>query len=376
MTEGNSAAVHVDLFWIQLELARYGNGRNREGLIELNEVHILVAVPAGFREQLLDGVHRRHHHPFGLNAADSLSHDARDRLLPEPRRISFAGDDERRRAVVRAGSIAGRHRAIFLERGFQLGQRFQRRVFARRLVVLDDDGLAFFLRNFDGQNLRLEEAGLPGAHSLLVTFDGEAILLLPRDAVFFGDQFTGHAHMKIFVRVPKAIVNHRVDQLTIADAIPGARLRQKIWAVRHGLHAAGHHNFRFAELHGLRRERHRFQSRAADFVDGHGRNARLAAAFERRLARGILAEARLNDVAENGFVHLFGFEPGAADGFRDSFAAEFRCGETGETTLKFSDGGANSGQNDGGFHGEPPGERRAILYRDAREAAEPRVNFR
>src|SRR6266581_4538429 len=86
--------------------------------------------------------------------------------------------------------------------------------------------------------------------------------------------------------------------------------------------------------------------------------------------------ACLNDVAENGFVHLFGFEPGAADGFSDHFAAEFRRGETGETALKFSDGGADCGENDGDFHGEPPGERRAPLYRDARRAAEQCANFR
>ena len=77
---------------------------------------------------------------------------------------------------------------------------------------------------------------------------------------------------------------------------------QQIGAIGHGLHAAGDDDFGFAELHGLRGESHGFQSRAADFVDGHGGDAGIESAAQRGLTRGILAEAGLDDVAHDDFV--------------------------------------------------------------------------
>src|SRR5215469_7413645 len=72
-----------------------------------------------------------------------------------------------------------------------------------------------------------------------------------------------------------------------------------------------------------------------------------AAAFESGLARGILAESGLHDVAQDGFIHLRGLEAGASNGFGDNFCAEFGSGESGEAALKFSDGRADDGKNDG-----------------------------
>src|SRR5262249_60026712 len=78
-------------------------------------------------------------------------------------------------------------------------------------------------------------------------------------------------------------------------------------------------------------------------------DARLAAALERGLARRILAEASLHNVAEDRFVHLLWLDGGAANRFGGNFCAEFGRGETGEAALEFSDGRADSGENDGSF---------------------------
>src|SRR6202158_725586 len=51
MAEGDRAAVHVYLFGIELELARDRDGRYGERFVELDQVHILVALPAGHRQQ-------------------------------------------------------------------------------------------------------------------------------------------------------------------------------------------------------------------------------------------------------------------------------------------------------------------------------------
>src|SRR6267143_1020397 len=64
MAEGDSAAVHVYFFGIELELPRNGNGSDGESFIEFDKVDVFVAVPAGLREQFLHGLHWRHHDPL------------------------------------------------------------------------------------------------------------------------------------------------------------------------------------------------------------------------------------------------------------------------------------------------------------------------
>ena len=66
-----------------------------------------------------------------------------------------AGDDDRGGAIVHSGSIAGSDRAVFLKCWFQRAQNFDRGVFARRFVFVEDDrGCAFFLRReFNGNDL-------------------------------------------------------------------------------------------------------------------------------------------------------------------------------------------------------------------------------
>ena len=81
-----------------------------------------------------------------------------------------------------------------------------------------------------------------------------------------------------------------------------------------------------------------FQARAADLIDGHGGDARIEAAVERRLPRGILAEAGLHHVAHDDFVDGLRLDAGAAHGFGHDFGAEFRGGERRESALNLPTG--------------------------------------
>src|SRR2546425_11183749 len=85
MTDGDGAAVHVDFFGIELQLARDGDGGDGEGFVELEEVNfmrarratdVFIAIPDGFLEEFIDGVHGGHHDPLGLDAGDGLGDDA------------------------------------------------------------------------------------------------------------------------------------------------------------------------------------------------------------------------------------------------------------------------------------------------------------
>ena len=146
-------------------------------------------------------------------------------------------------------------------------------------------------------------------------------------------------------------MNHGVDQFSITEAVAAARLRQQIWRVGHGLHAAGDDNFRFAKLYGLRSQCHGFEPGTANLVDRERRNARIAATLKRSLASRVLAQPGLNYIAEDSFVDLLGVEPGAASGLSYDLGAQFGSGETGEPALKFPHRRADSRKDDGSLHG-------------------------
>src|SRR3989442_7148850 len=107
MADGDGAAVHVDIFGIELELARDGDGGNGEGFVELEEIDVFIAIPAGFLEEIIDGVHGGHHDPLGLDAGNGLGDDAGERRLAKLFGDAFAADEKSRGPVVGAGSDAG-----------------------------------------------------------------------------------------------------------------------------------------------------------------------------------------------------------------------------------------------------------------------------
>src|SRR4029077_480550 len=145
---------------------------------QFDEVDVLVAIPAGFLQQLFDGFYGRHHYPLWLDAAHGFRDDARHRSFAHALRVALAGDDEGRGAVVGARRVTCGDGAVFFEGGLELGERFERGVFARRFVFFHDDGIALFLRNLDGENLFAEEARLDRVHGFFVAVDRELILLL------------------------------------------------------------------------------------------------------------------------------------------------------------------------------------------------------
>src|SRR6185503_3790068 len=95
--------------------------------------------------------------------------DARERRETERLRALGRHDDERGRAVVDAGRVAGGYRPILLERRLERGERVDGRVGANRFVAIDDNRVAFLLRNHDRQDLVVERALRRGARSLLMT---------------------------------------------------------------------------------------------------------------------------------------------------------------------------------------------------------------
>ena len=112
-------------------------------------------------------------------------------------------------------------------------------------------------------------------------------------------------------------MDHRIDQLSVAQSISLACVGKQVGRVGHGLHAARDHDGSIAGLDRLRCKGYCFQSRAANFVDCHGTYFGRQSAEESSLARGILPEARGDDIAHDALVHQFGINVGALDSFAD-----------------------------------------------------------
>ena len=172
--------------------------------------------------------------------------------------------------------------------------------------------------------------------------DGEFILLFASDVVFLGDVLSSDAHVVVVVDIPKAVVNHGVDELLVAKAVSLARLHEEIRRVGHRFHSSGDDDGTVICLNGLRGESDSFESRATNLVYSHGTYFRRQTSEDGGLARWILTESSGDDVAHDALVNLLGIDVSAVDGFAHGDGAELRRGEIGETSLKFSDSSATA----------------------------------
>ena len=133
----------------------------------------------------------------------------------------LGGDDQGRRAVIDAGGIAGRHRAVLAERRRQLRQLLQRGVGAGMLVLVDDDRIALALRDRDRHDLLGEPSVGLRRRRLLLRAQGEGVLVLARDVEVRGHVLAGLRHgidavLLLHQRVDEAPADGGVVDLGIA----------------------------------------------------------------------------------------------------------------------------------------------------------------
>src|ERR1700682_5165900 len=117
MADCDGATIYVYFFWVEAQLARHGNGSYGESFVELDEVDVLVAVPAGFAEEFFDGFNGGHHHPLWFDSTDGLSHDAGHWFFAERLSVAFAGDNHSGGAIVGTGRVARGDCSILFECG-------------------------------------------------------------------------------------------------------------------------------------------------------------------------------------------------------------------------------------------------------------------
>ena len=146
-----------------------------------------------------------------------------------------------------------------------------------------------------------------------MAFDGEGVLVGPRDAARLGDVVGLGPHRHVLERAPQPVVEHRVANLLIAEfpALPGPGNQKRRTA--HVLHAAGHDDLRVAGANRLVGQHHGLQSRAAHLVDRQRRDVSGKSGKQRRLPRGAWPKPAASTLPMITSSTASAGKPGAAD---------------------------------------------------------------
>jgi hypothetical protein len=159
-----------------------------------------------------------------------LSEDRRQRgsvVGPGP---LVGGEHHGAAAVVDAGTVAGRVRALLGEDRRQLGERLQARLTPRRLVDLDHR-VALLSLHGDSDDLLGQAALVGGRDGPLMGAQRPAIHIGPGHLQLSRDLRGLQGHVLAAEGVGEPVVDHRVDGLAVAHAIAKARVLEQVGGV-------------------------------------------------------------------------------------------------------------------------------------------------
>src|SRR5450756_2147501 len=180
VAEGAGAAVNIDLVDVEAEGLDRDHRHHGEGLVDLEEVDIADGQPR-LRAGLLDGADRCIREVVGMEALggrrDEPGLGGQAELL-EPR---FVSEKRHGGPVADGGGVAGRDRAVFLERRTQL--RELREIDLERPLVGVDRHIAFLPCRDERDDLIPEDALRHRCLGQAVGAKGEFVLLFAREAV-------------------------------------------------------------------------------------------------------------------------------------------------------------------------------------------------
>ena len=250
-----------------LELALGEQRDDREGFVDLEQID-LVDGPADLLEQLLNRVDGRRRKLVGLLAVCGRADDLRHGLELQEFACLVRCDQQRGRSIADAGRVAGRDRGGGLRQpeGRLEGPEL-RLVELRRSFVLGDERRLALDRHGDRHDLVAEYAVRDGLAGAGEASDREVVLRLAADPMGRGAKIAEDAHGFLSVNVPEPVVDHRVEELTVAQPVALARPGQEIRRTAHALHAAGDHEARIAESDRLVGQHDGLQAGPADLVD-------------------------------------------------------------------------------------------------------------
>ena len=157
-----------------------------------------------------------------------------------------------------------------VEGGLEAAEGLERRVAPGSFVDGHDRLAALGVADGDRGDLGVEAAGVDGGDRLLVARERERVLVLAADVVLDRDALGVGAHVAVLDRAPQAVVDGRVDQLAVAEAVAEPGTREQVRRLVHRLHAAGDDDLGVAGADLRGGEHDRLQAGAADPVDRRG----------------------------------------------------------------------------------------------------------
>src|SRR5438093_7605471 len=260
MAERDRPSVHVRPLSLEAEVLLDGEILRREGLVDLDEVHVLDA-QARAREGLTRRGRGADAHDVRVDSADAAGDDAGHRRETGLPRRRLAREHQCRGTVVDPARVARGHGPVLLEPRLEGRELLERRVRADVLVPVDDRR-ALLRLHLDGNDLLREATGLARLRRELVRAVGELVGRLAAAAVLSPEVLRGVRHAEPVVRVderdPQVVL-----ELVLAERQPPARAADDVRREAHVLAAAGEDEVGVAETYLVRAEEDRLQSRAA-----------------------------------------------------------------------------------------------------------------
>ena len=331
VSQGDRAAVDVQLVVHERELAAAGEDLGGEGLVQLDQVVVLDRRAVLLLQRLGRG-HGTEPHDRRIEADLGVAVDARERREAERPGLRLAHEHQCGGAVGDAARVARVHGAVLaVEYGGELGQALQGGPGTRVLVLLDD-GLALARLHGHRRDLGVEASPVLSRPGLLLAREGEAVLLVAGDVQLARELLRRLAHEHVGERTLEAVLVHRVDDRGVSEAISAAHAREQVGQSAHALGTPGYGDVGAAELDRLDSQGDRLQPRAAGHVHGVGGRARGHPRAHAHLARDVGTAAGLAAVPEDELPDLARLHARAPDEVTDHRRPQIRRREVGERT--------------------------------------------
>src|SRR5690606_15180012 len=131
----------------------------------------------------------------------------------------------------------------------------------------------------------------------------------------------------VLIGVNEPVMEHAVEERLVAHGETSARAERVVGSLAHRLHAAADDDLGLSQSNRPSAREDWLKPGAADFVDRYGRSLVGETGRERRLARGRLTDAGLEDVSHVHSVDAGTGEASVGEGGRDGGGAQLRRGE-------------------------------------------------
>ncbi|MNX92628.1 hypothetical protein D3C86_1247780 [compost metagenome] len=353
MTQGDGAAVDVDLVQVPFQVLGHGQRLRGESFVGFDQVQ-LTDVPASLVQATASGRHRADAHDRRVDARVGVSGDFCQYRQAQSLGFFGAHQDHGGGTVVQRRSVAGAHRTVLLEGRLEFAQGFGGGAGPWLLVGGEGQRIALALRDQDRRDFIDEAPGFDGGHGFLLRGGGERVLLLAAQAVLLGQVLGGDAHVVIVERIPQAIADHGVDDLRVTHAQAGTGAGHDVIGQAHVFLATGDDHVSVAATNRLSAQVQGLEAGAADLVQGHRRHSKRQAGLDRSLARRVLPGAGGQHLTHDHFIDFSRVEAGLCQQLTDHRSAQVDGRNIGQGTLETADRGARGGNNDDFLHGMIP----------------------